>query len=138
MKLAHEWFGALRSLPSIAPRLLFRKRTLEEELQEVRQLVVCGSGCAAAVAPPHLGCMHASGAVFPLLQMHQRKFEQAAGRHTCQHLQSPLVAAAPAQAMLRGSLRKTFGGFDVLCLGLGILIGSGWAQFTGTAGVYAG
>jgi hypothetical protein len=42
------------------------------------------------------------------------------------------------QAMLRGSLRKTFGGFDVLCLGLGILIGSGWAQFTGTAGVYAG
>lgn len=40
--------------------------------------------------------------------------------------------------MLRGSLRKAFGGFDVLCLGLGILIGSGWAQFTGTAGVYAG
>lgn len=33
----HEWFGALRSLPSIAPRLVFRKRTLEEELQEVRR-----------------------------------------------------------------------------------------------------
>ncbi|EFN53780.1 hypothetical protein CHLNCDRAFT_58448 [Chlorella variabilis] len=75
MKLVKEYFAALRALPTILPRLVFRKRTLEEQLQE---------------------------------------------------------------AMLRGSLRKAFGGFDVLCLGLGILIGSGWAQFTGTAGVYAG
>ena len=38
-----------------------------------------------------------------------------------------------AQALLRGSLRKAFGGFDLLFLGLGIVIGSGWAQLTGMA-----
>lgn len=37
------------------------------------------------------------------------------------------------EALLRGSLRKAFNGFDLLMLGLGIVIGSGWAQLTGTA-----
>jgi hypothetical protein len=43
------------------------------------------------------------------------------------------------QAVLRGSLRKAFGGLDLLLLGLGIVIGSGWAQLTGSAAQqYAG
>lgn len=40
--------------------------------------------------------------------------------------------------MLRGSLRKAFGGFDILMLGCGIVIGSGWAQLMGTTALYAG
>jgi len=40
--------------------------------------------------------------------------------------------------MLRGSHRKALSGFDVLMLGLGVVIGSGWAQLTGTAALYAG
>ena len=35
MKLVKEYFAALRALPTILPRLVFRKRTLEEQLQEV-------------------------------------------------------------------------------------------------------
>ena len=43
------------------------------------------------------------------------------------------------QALLRGSLRKAFSGFGLLFLGLGIVIGSGWAQLSGsTAQQYAG
>ncbi|KAI3435769.1 hypothetical protein D9Q98_001827 [Chlorella vulgaris] len=43
------------------------------------------------------------------------------------------------EAVLRGSLRKAFGGLDLLLLGLGIVIGSGWAQLTGSAAQqYAG
>jgi hypothetical protein len=43
------------------------------------------------------------------------------------------------QALLRGSLCKAFGGFGLLMLGLGIVIGSGWAQLSGMAGQqYAG
>eukprot|EP00887_Chlorella_sp_A99_P006247 scaffold3.g6247.t1 len=34
------------------------------------------------------------------------------------------------EAVLRGSLRKAFGRWDLLFLGLGIVIGSGWAQLT--------
>lgn len=42
----------------------------------------------------------------------------------------PAAACAPPcpQAMLRGSLRKMFGPWDILFLGVGIVIGSGWAQ----------
>jgi len=48
-------------------------------------------------------------------------------------------AAASLQALLRGSLRKAFGGFDLLCLGLGIVISSGWGQLSGEAAChYAG
>lgn len=42
-----------------------------------------------------------------------------------------ITSAAPPlsvwclQALLRGSLRKAFNGFDLLCLGLGIVIGTG-------------
>jgi APA family basic amino acid/polyamine antiporter len=43
------------------------------------------------------------------------------------------------QALLRGSLRKAFGGLDLWLLGLGIVIASGWAQLTGSAAQqYAG
>ena len=42
------------------------------------------------------------------------------------------------QALLRGSLRKAFGAFDLLSLGLGIVIASGWTQLSGTAARYAG
>ena len=49
----------------------------------------------------------------------------------------PLLAVE--QALLRGSLRKAFGMFDLLCLGLGIVIGSGWGQLSGAAAeLYAG
>ncbi len=65
-----DYVQALLNTPQIFRRLAFRRRTLEEELQE---------------------------------------------------------------ALLRGSLRKAFNGFDLLMLGLGIVIGSGWAQLTGTA-----
>lgn len=37
------------------------------------------------------------------------------------------------QAMLRGNLRKTFTKFDLLMLGLGIVIGSGVFSLTGKA-----
>lgn len=51
----------------------------------------------------------------------------------------PLSPPAPLQALLRGSLRKAFAGFDLWMLGLGLVIGSGWAQLTGSAGQqYAG
>ena len=41
--------------------------------------------------------------------------------------------------MLRGSLRKAFGRWGLLLLGLGIVIGSGWAQLTASAAsMYAG
>ena len=44
-----------------------------------------------------------------------------------------------AQALLRGSLRKAFGGFDLWMLGLGLVVASGWASLTGQAGqLYAG
>jgi APA family basic amino acid/polyamine antiporter len=37
------------------------------------------------------------------------------------------------EALLRGSMRKAFGGFDLLMLGLGITVASGYAQLTGYA-----
>ena len=37
------------------------------------------------------------------------------------------------QALLRGSMRKAFSGFDLLMLGLGITIASGWSQLSGYA-----
>ncbi|EFN54400.1 hypothetical protein CHLNCDRAFT_36103 [Chlorella variabilis] len=71
-----EYWAALRNTHQIFWRIAFRRRTLEEELQE---------------------------------------------------------------ALLRGSLRKAFSGFDLLLLGLGIVIGSGWAQLSGvTAQQFAG
>lgn len=43
------------------------------------------------------------------------------------------------QALLRGSLRKAFGAIDLWLLGLGIVVGGGWAQLTGVvAQQYAG
>ncbi|PSC68357.1 cationic amino acid transporter 1-like [Micractinium conductrix] len=73
---ARDYFSALLQLPQLFRRLAFRRRTLEEELNE---------------------------------------------------------------ALLRGSLRKAFGMFDLLCLGLGIVIGSGWGQLSGAAAeLYAG
>lgn len=42
------------------------------------------------------------------------------------------------EAMMRGTLRKAFGAFDVVCLGLGVVIASGWAQLLGNAALYAG
>lgn len=49
------------------------------------------------------------------------------------------IWAYSLQALLRGSLRKAFSGFDLLLLGLGIVIGSGWAQLSGvTAQQFAG
>ncbi|KAL4419847.1 hypothetical protein ABPG75_006945 [Micractinium tetrahymenae] len=72
---AREYVAALAQLPQIAKRHCFRRRTLQEELDE---------------------------------------------------------------AMLRGGLRKAFGGLDVLMLGCGIVIGSGWAQLMGTSALYAG
>ena len=90
-------------MSQIFKRIAFRRRTLEEELQEVGK-----QGGAAAWKC----CPRAS-------------------------LRRP--AHLSAQALLRGSLRKAFGGFDLLCLGLGIVIGSGWAQLTGNAAQqYAG
>lgn len=65
-------------------------------------------------------------------------------RSRCAHRRLPsLTAPSPAgpslQALLRGSLRKAFSGFGLLMLGLGIVIGSGWAQLSGMAGQqYAG
>lgn len=38
------------------------------------------------------------------------------------------------QAMLRGSLQKMFGPWDTLFLGVGIVIGSGWAQVHAVVG----
>ena len=35
--------------------------------------------------------------------------------------------------MLRGSLRKAFGRVGLLMLGVGLVIGSGWAQLTAVA-----
>lgn len=43
------------------------------------------------------------------------------------------VGAPALQALLRGSLRKAFNGFDLLCLGLGIVIGTGWGLLSGIA-----
>ena len=43
----------------------------------------------------------------------------------------PPPAALP-QAVLRGSLRKSFSGMDMLLLGLGIIIGTGIYTVTGT------
>ena len=37
------------------------------------------------------------------------------------------------EALLRGSLRKAFNGFDLLMLGLGIVIGTGWGLLSGIA-----
>ena len=43
------------------------------------------------------------------------------------------------QAMLRGALRKAFSGFDLLMLGLGIVMGTGAFTLTGQAQAqYAG
>lgn len=45
----------------------------------------------------------------------------------------------PCQVELCGSLRKAFGRWGLLLLGLGIVIGSGWAQLSAlTASEYAG
>ena len=50
-----------------------------------------------------------------------------------------LLPTARASVVMRGSLRKAFSGFGLLMLGLGIVIGSGWAQLSGMAGQqYAG
>ncbi|KAL4458381.1 hypothetical protein ABPG75_013246 [Micractinium tetrahymenae] len=38
-----------------------------------------------------------------------------------------------SEALLRGSLRKAFSGFDLFCLGLGIVIGTGWGLLSGLA-----
>jgi hypothetical protein len=58
--------------------------------------------------------------------------------HRCLPLSAQLLSNT-LQALLRGSLRKAFGAFDLLCLGLGVVIGTGWAQLTGTAAQqYAG
>jgi hypothetical protein len=43
------------------------------------------------------------------------------------------------QAMLRGSLRKVLHGFDLLMIGLGVVIGSGAFSLTGEGqALYAG
>jgi hypothetical protein len=50
-----------------------------------------------------------------------------------------LLITITMQALLRGSLRKAFGGIDLWLLGLGIVVGGGWAQLTGVvAQQYAG
>lgn len=54
----------------------------------------------------------------------------------------PLPSPLPSprmQALLRGSMRKAFGRFDLLMLGLGITVASGYAQLSGYAAQqYAG
>lgn len=87
-QLLGEWAQAVLQTPQIFRRLAFRRRTLEEELQEVRLRRL-------QLPPP----------------------PTAAATRRCQ----PLLQA-PVQAALRGSLRKAFNGFALLCLGLGIVI----------------
>ena len=109
-----DWFTAVMQTPQILKRMAFRKRTLQEELQEASSSAEC--------------CVHQRSA--------------AAG------CSSPLDSSCPPpahpcrrnlQALLRGSMRKAFGGFDLLMLGLGITIASGFAQLTGYAAQqYAG
>ena len=43
------------------------------------------------------------------------------------------------QALLRGSMRKAFGGMDLWMLGLGLVVATGWATLSGSAAQqYAG
>jgi APA family basic amino acid/polyamine antiporter len=71
--IVREWADAVLHTPQIFRRLAFRKRTLEEELQ---------------------------------------------------------------QALLRGSMRKAFGGFDLWMVGLGLVVATGWATLSGSAAQY--
>ncbi len=53
----------------------------------------------------------------------------------------PIALPLPTllQALLRGSMRKAFGGFDLWMLGLGLVVATGWATLTGSAAQqYAG
>lgn len=104
--LLQEYWEAIRQTPQIFKRTAFRRRTLEEELQEVGS----PSGTSAAQRASLCGTDGSAGCASTILQ-----------------------------ALLRGSLRKAFGGLDLWLLGLGIVIASGWAQLTGTAAQeYAG
>ena len=112
-----EYGSAVLRVPQLFRRLAFRRRTLEEELQEVMLLARWGCRFSLRLWAPH----------YP-----RRR------RRRCRRRQ-PLATLPCLQALLRGSLRKAFGMFDLLCLGLGIVIGSGWTQLTGsTAQQYSG
>ena len=117
---AREYISALRNLPQIVKYTCFRRRTLDEELQEVRfpHTVIQGQPCKRRGSACIKQCQPA-----------------ALGRAAAAN---PLLAPA-LQALVRGSMRKAIGGWDLLFLGLGIVIGSGWAQLTGMAAQhYAG
>ncbi len=147
---AREYLSALARLPQIAKRHCFRRRTLQEELNEVSRVL--------RLAPPETPWSgedapgHASLAKSPTLRRQEKGSHQPSchvgptspqsclpvclsSRRCAPH---PPSFAPPVQAMLRGSLRQAFGGFDILMLGCGIVIGSGWSQLMGMAALYAG
>ena len=120
--LLADYADALLQAPQLLHRLAFRTRNLEDELQEARAGVGVGwrrDRLLRATRRGGAALLWAGARPSPLRAL------TPAGR----------VPDRPLQALLRGNLQKAFGGYDLLLLGLGIVIGSGWAQLTGYAAV---
>ena len=155
-ELLRDYGQALVQAPQLIRRLAFKTRTLEEERQEARrgrQRAAAaaaarsgqwgwagGGGLASPRRPPHV----ASGTGRPPLEWAARlrsrppaacarsnRSRSCAALCPAGRAGDAVLRCAPLQAVLRGNLRKEFGKFGLLMLGLGIVIGSGVFALTG-------
>lgn len=129
-----EYGRALKNTPQIFRRIAFRRRTLEEELAEVREASMPCGPVVVALPCRLWGLAQEPGQA----SAHPASF-LSDGNSSEQRMMLSSAACHAAQALLRGSLRKAFNSFDLLCLGLGIVIGTGWGLLSGVAAeTYAG
>ena len=121
-----DYVHGLRRLPELLQRISFGRRSLAEELQQVCARAGSAGGRLAAGSG---GCWDAG------VQAWRRRFCWATLRlymllsaeHSFLFTQLiPWARRIPRmQASLRGALRKSFGFWNLLLLGLGLVIGNG-------------